>query len=137
VSFVLDSSVTLAWCFDDERTDATDAVLERVVESGAQAPSLWPLEILNALWMAERRGRIDADRRVRPAGFLRDLPVNLDADTASQAWVATSRLAARYRLTLHDAAYLELAQRLRLPLATLDAELRTATDALAIEMLGR
>ena len=49
MSLVLDSSVTLAWCFDDEHTDATDALLERVVESGAEAPSLWPLEILNAL----------------------------------------------------------------------------------------
>ena len=100
MSLMLDSSVTLAWCFDDERTDATDSVLERVVESGAEAPSLWPLETLSALWMAERRGRIDADRRIRQAGFLRDLPVNLDADTASQAWVATSRLAAADALTI-------------------------------------
>ncbi len=137
MSLVLDSSVTLAWCFDDERTDATDAVLERVAESGAEAPSLWPLEILNALWIAERRGRIDAERRIRLAGFLRDLPVNLDADTASQAWVATARLAALYRLTLYGAAYLELAQRLKLPLATLDADLRAAADALAIELIGR
>ena len=137
MSLVLDSSVTLAWCFDDERTDATDALLERVVESGAEAPALWPLEILNALSMAERRGRIDADRRIRLAGFLHDLPVNLDADTAGQAWVATSRLAARHRLTLYDAAYLELAQRLKLPLATLDADLRAAADALSVELLGR
>ena len=137
MSFVLDSSVTLAWCFDDEHTEATDALLQRVVESGAEAPSLWPLEILNALAMAERRGRIDADKRHRLAGFLHDLPVSLDADTASQAWVATSRLAARHRLTIYDAAYLELAQRLNLPLATLDAGLRAAADALAIELLGR
>ena len=137
MSLVLDSSVTLAWCFDDERSDATDALLERVVEAGAEAPSLWPLEILNALSMAERRGRIDADRRLRLAGFLHDLPVNLDADTASHAWVATSRLAARHRLTIYDAAYLELAQRLKLPLATLDTDLRAAADALAIELLGR
>lgn len=108
-----------------------------MVESGAEAPWLWPLEILNALAMAERRGRIDADKRHRLAGFLHDLPVNLDADTASQAWVATSRLAARHRLTIYDAAYLELAQRLNLPLATLDAGLRAAADALAIELLGR
>jgi len=137
VSFVLDRSVTLAWCFDDERTDATDALLEQVVEAGAEAPSLWPLEILNALWMAERRGRIDADRRLRLAGLLHDLPVNLDADTASQAWVATSRLAARRRLTIYDAAYLELAQRLKLPLATLDVDLRAAAGMLGIELLGR
>ena len=90
MSFVLDSSVTLAWCFEDEHTDATDALLERVVESGADAPLLWPLEILNGLMMAERRGRIAAGDRQRLAGFLRDLPVNLDADTPSQAWLTTS-----------------------------------------------
>jgi predicted nucleic acid-binding protein len=136
VSFVLDSSVTLTWCFDDERTDATDALLERVVATGAAAPSLWPLEILNALTVVERRDRIDVDRRQRLAGFLHDLPVTLDVETASQAWVATSQLAARFRLTIYDAAYLELAQRLSLPLATLDKELRSAGVALGIALLG-
>lgn len=98
----------------------------RVVESGADAPSLWPLEILNGLMMAERRGRLAADDRQRLGGFLRDLPVKLDADTSSQAWLTTSGLAARHRLTIYDAGYLELAHRLKLPLATLDAPLRAA-----------
>jgi predicted nucleic acid-binding protein len=133
---VLDSSVTLSWCFDDEHTGATDALLEQVVESGAQAPSLWPLEVLNALTMAERRGRIDSAQRQQLAGFLHDLPVTIDAETATQAWATTSRLAARYRLTIYDAAYLELAQRLGLPLATLDKELRAAARALGVPMLG-
>jgi predicted nucleic acid-binding protein len=137
VSFVLDSSVSLTWCFDDERTDATDALLERVVESGAAAPALWPLEVLNALAMAERRGRIDSERRQRLAGFLHDLPVTIDDETASQAWTVTSQLAARFRLTVYDAAYLELAQRLNLPLATLDQELRTAAAAArGVTLLG-
>lgn len=85
MSFVLDSSVSLTWCFDDERTNATDALLERVVESGAYAPVLWPLEVLNALAMAERRSRIDAEHRQRLAGFLHDLPVAIDEETAHQA----------------------------------------------------
>ena len=136
MSLVLDSSVTLAWCFDDERTDATDALLEQVVEAGAEAPSLWPLEILNALAMAERRGRIRSDQRQRLAGFLHDLPVSIDDETASQAWTATSRLAARHQLTIYDASYLELAQRLGLPLATLDKELRAAADVLGVPVLG-
>lgn len=136
MSFVLDRSVTLAWCFDDARTDAADALLEQVVESGAEAPSLWPLETLNALAMAERRGRIQPDQRHRLAGFLHDLPVHIDAETASQAWTATSRLAARHRLTIYAAAYLELARRLSLPLATLDTELRAAAGALGIRLLG-
>ncbi len=136
MSFVLDSSTSLAWCFEDERTDATDALLERVVDSGAVAPSLWPLEVLNALATAERRGRIDAELRQRVAGFLRDLPVAIDAETASQVWAVTSQLAARHRLTLYDAAYLELALRLGLPLATLDQELRGAGAALGVTLLG-
>ena len=134
MSFVLDRSVTLSWCFEDERLEATDALLKQVVESGAEAPSLWPLEILNALSMAERRRRINADRRQRLCGFLHDLPVNIDVETASRAWAATSQLAARFKLTLYDAAYLELAQRLNLPLATLDKELRVAGRALGIAL---
>ena len=134
MSFVLDRSVTLSWCFEDERLEATDALLKQVVESGAEAPSLWPLEILNALSMAERRRRINADRRQRLCGFLHDLPVNIDVETARRAWAATSQLAARFKLTLYDAAYLELAQRLNLPLATLDKELRVAGRALGIAL---
>lgn len=86
--------------------------------------------------MAERRGRLDIMRRHQLAGFLRDLPVNLDQETADQAWTATMRLSERHRLTLYDAAYLELAQRLQLPLATLDQELRAAANALGIPLLG-
>ena len=136
MSFVLDSSVSLTWCFEDERTDATDALMARVVESGAAAPSLWPLEVLNALAMAERRSRIDTNRRRRLAGFLRDLPVAIDTETVSQTWAVTSALAERFRLTLYDAAYLELAQRLALPLATLDQELRAAAGVLGVPLLG-
>ncbi len=136
MSFVLDSSVALTWCFDDERMVATDELLERVVESGATAPSLWPLEVLNALAMAERRSRIDATRRQRLGGFLRDLPVAIDDETGSQAWTATAQLATRFQLTMYDAAYLELAQRLGLPLATLDLELRAAGAALGVSTLG-
>ena len=134
MSFVLDSSVTLSWCFEDERTDATDALLNQVAESGAEAPSLWPLEILNALAMAERRRRINSERRQRLCGFLHDLPVNIDVETASRAWAATSQLAVRFKLTIYDAAYLELAQRLNLPLATLDKELRAAGRAVGIAL---
>ena len=136
MSLVLDSSVTLAWCFEDERTDATDALLERVVKSGAEAPALWPLEVLNALAMAERRGRIQPDQRLRLTGLIHDLPVSIDVETASLAWAATSRLATRHRLTIYGATYLELAQRLGLPLATLDMDLRAAADALGVAVLG-
>jgi predicted nucleic acid-binding protein len=136
LSFVVDNSVALAWCFEDEHTQPIMDLLDRVAETGAVAPSLWPLEALNGLLMAERRRRLDTKRRQRLAGFLRDLPVTLDAETADQAWTATARLAERYRLTLYDAAYLELAQRRKLPLATLDQDLIRAGKALGIALLG-
>ena len=137
MSFILDSSVALTWCFEDEATPAADALLARLTENGAHAPLLWPLEVLNALAMAERRGRITAPARRERIGFLQSLPVALDEQTAPQAWTATDRLAGQYRLTLYDAAYLELAQRLELPLATLDADLRAAAADLGLPLLGR
>ena len=134
MSFVVDSSVSLSWCFADERSDATDTLLQRVVDDGAVAPSLWPLEVLNVLVMAERRKRINAERRQRLAGFLRDLPISIDDATNGQAWQITAQLAAQ--LSVYDAAYLDLAQRLGLPLATLDKPLRVAADALGVRLLG-
>ena len=136
MSFIIDNSVALAWCFEDEHTRPIMDLLDRVAESGAVAPSLWPLEALNGLLMAERRKRLDAKRRQRLAGFLRALPVTLDTETADQAWTATARLAERYRLTLYDAAYLELAQRRKLPLATLDKDLIRTGKTLGMTLFG-
>lgn len=132
---VVDSSVALTWCFEDEQTPASLALLEAVVEAGAVAPALWPLEVLNALIMAERRKRVDAAQRQRLSGFLRDLPIVLDDETAAQAWSATIQLAERHRLTVYDAAYLELAQRLGLPLASLDHELRAAAEGAGVALV--
>ncbi len=137
MSFVLDNSVALAWCFEDEQTSAVMELLDRTAETGASAPMLWPLEALNGLFAAERRRRIDAPRRVRLAAFLRELPIRLDPDMADQVWEATAGLAERFRLTVYDAAYLELAQRRRLPLASLDKELRRAAVAAGVEILGQ
>ena len=136
MSFVLDSSLSLAWCFEDEQTLSVMALLDRITETGATAPLLWPLEVLNALFAAERRRRIDGARRRRLATFLRDLPVALDGDTAAQEWEPTAGLAERFGLTTYDAAYLELAQRRRLPLASLDQTLYAAARAVGVETLG-
>lgn len=132
---MIDSSVALTWCFEDERTPGTLALLEQIVESGAVAPALWPLEVLNGLAMAERRKRLKAAQRRRLAGFLHGLPITLDHETATQAWGATADLAERFQLTIYDAAYLELAQRLTLPLATLDRALHTAATGLGVKLL--
>lgn len=136
MSFVLDNSIALSWCFEDEHTPATLALLDRVTQEGALAPWLWPLEATNGLLMAERWGRTDAERRRRLIGFLHDLPVTLDADGVSHVWTATIRLAERFRLTVYDAVYLELAERRELPLATLDHDLRGAAARLGVPLLG-
>lgn len=109
MTFVLDNSVALTWCFEEERTAATEALLEQVGDAGAIAPMLWPLEALNGLLVAERRGRLDADRRRLLTGFLSALPIKLDEETAGHVWTDISHLAERFGLSRYDAAYLELA----------------------------
>lgn len=136
MSLVLDSSVALGWCFEDQHTSAIRLVLQQVVDSGALVPQLWPLEVLNGLAMAERRGRLDTPTRERLEGFLRELPVALDDDTGPDAWTRTVPLAHRFQLTVYDAAYLELAQRQQLPLASIDESLRRAGTELGLTLLG-
>jgi len=136
VSFVLDNSVAMAWCFHDEQTTPVMELLDRVTETGAITPTLWPLEALNGLHVAERRRRITRHQREQMTGFLRDLPVRLDGEAADRAWTSLAELADRFTLSLYDAAYLELAQRRDLPLATRDAALGRAARAMSIEILG-
>ncbi len=136
MTVVIDSSLTLTWFFEDERTDATLALLDRVQQSGAVVPSLWRLEVANALQMGIRRGRIDAAYRDASLLDLSALDIRLDAEGHDFTWSTTLRLADRFRLTLYDAAYLELAQRLGLPLATLDQALRAAAGGLGVALLG-
>ena len=136
MSFVLDNPIAIAWCFEDEQTPGAMELLERVTETGATAPPLWPLEALNALLMAERRRRLDAEKRAKLVAFLRELPIVLDSETADQVWDNTARLAARFKLSIYDACNLELAQRRRLPLASLDEDLLHAAAAAGVHVLG-
>jgi predicted nucleic acid-binding protein len=136
VSLVLDSSATLAWIYGDETTDPIRAVFEQVGDSGAVVPSLWRLEVGNSLTVAVRRGRIDADFRRAALDDLALLEIVVDQSTDSHSWTETLILADRFRLTLYDAAYLELARRRELPLGTLDAALVRAATALGIGVLG-
>ncbi len=136
MSCILDASIALAWCFKDERTPAVDAVLDRVKEAGAVVPGLWRLEVGNGLQIAIRRKRIDVAYRDAALNDLTGLDISTDAETDARAWSAILRMAERYRLTLYDAAYPELALRFSLPLATLDEELRTASRLENIGLLG-
>ena len=136
MTLVLDSSVTMAWVYGDETTAAVRAVFESLSESGAWVPALWRLEVANVLEMGVRRGRHDAALRDATLADLALLPIRLDPETDQHAWSATARLATRHQLTLYDAAYLELARRRAIPLATLDRELRVAANAEGVPLLG-
>jgi predicted nucleic acid-binding protein len=135
VSLVLDSSVTLAWIYTDETTEEIRRIFDLVAESGAVVPALWRLEIANSLTVAVRRRRIDGEFRDAALGDLALLDIKTDGQTEGRAWTATLRLADRFGLTLYDAAYLELAQRRSLPLASLDKELHAAAAALGLPVL--
>jgi len=132
MTMVIDSSITLAWFFEDERTDRADALMRQVAKTGAVVPSLWRLEIANALQSAVRRKRISAAFRDASIADLRSFPISVDSETDRQAWATTLSLAERCTLTLYDAAYLELAQRLRMPLASLDQDLRAACRTIGV-----
>jgi predicted nucleic acid-binding protein len=136
VSLVLDSSVTIAWTYNDETTPAVLQVLDRIVANGAWVPALWCIEVANVLEMKVRRRRNDAGFRDQALADLSMLPITIDPETDRQAWSATLQLAERHSLTLYDAVYLELAVRRTMPLATLDVELRDAANAEGVKLLG-
>lgn len=132
---VIDASVTAAWCFEDEASPQTDALFQMVRDHGAIVPALWHLELANALLQAERRNRIlAADTRVR-LELLSDFPIVVDAETPARAWSETLLLARTERLTTYDAAYLELAIRMGLPIASLDGALVNAAKRLGVPIL--
>jgi predicted nucleic acid-binding protein len=97
---------------------------------------LWRSEIANALQMNVRRGRHGADFRDAALSNLAWFPIHVDAQAEPDAWLGALQLADRHRLTVYDAAYLELALRRRLPLATLDRDLRAAAEGEGVELLG-
>lgn len=136
MSFVLDPSLALSWYFEDERTPEADALLDRAAETGAVVPTLWRLEIANGFQNAIRRKRIDLAFRDVAIAQLANMPITVDPDTSIYGWTTTLHLADRFQLTPYDAAYLELAQRRKLPLATLDQQLRAAGKALGLGLLG-
>ena len=136
MSLVLDSSITLAWIYGDETTEPVRRVFEALSEGGAWVPGIWHLEVANVLEMGVRRKRHNAKFRDATLSDLAQLPIQVDAETDRQAWNVTLRLAESHGLTLYDAAYLELALRRNLPLATLDEDLRAAARREKSTVLG-
>jgi len=136
VSLVLDSSVTLARIYTDEVTEAVAQVFEQVAHAGAWVPSIWRLEVANGLQQGVLKRRISVGFRDESLADLELFEISVDRETDAFAWTSSLKLAERFRLTLYDACYLELAQRRELPLASLDRELRAAGRALVLRLLG-
>jgi predicted nucleic acid-binding protein len=133
---VLDVSVTVAWCFADESTLFAEQVLDFVAGGGlALVPAIWPFEVANALLAGERRGRISIAQVTSVLQRIADLPIAIDAVRSDRAFSPTLSLARQQQLSEYDAAYLELAMREGLPLATLEKQLRRAAKTVGAALV--
>lgn len=122
---VVDASMAVAWVHPGQATPETDALLARVGQGAtAVVPALWPVEIANVLLVLERRGKLTAEERATALEALNALDFAVDHEMSALAFTSLSRLASELALSVYDAAYLELALRLKLPLACKDGPLR-------------
>jgi len=132
LSFVLDASVTLAWCFKDESDVRAAKALGHLSSTTGVVPSIWGLEVANALLVAERRGRVSAAEVANVVDLLRELRIEIDPTPRETVFGPVLSLARAQKLSAYDSAYLELALRVGLPLATLDVRLAEAATRLGV-----
>ena len=135
MSIVIDASAALAWCFADERSTESQALLEYVSVNGAKVPQIWHLEVANALLVGEIKGRISKSHVREQLDNFDALPIIVDDKTTRNAWSDIFELARQYGLTTYDASYIELAQRLKQPLATRDKAMIAAAKKLGLELV--
>lgn len=135
-SLVIDCSITMSWCFAEEATTGSKGIQDRLVRETAVVPTLWFLEIANVLAMAEKHNRLTVAASTEFLKLLDTLEIEVDDEAPSRAFDHLLPLCRAHRLTSYDAVYLDLASRRQLPLATLDAELRTAAEQLGVAVLG-
>jgi predicted nucleic acid-binding protein len=131
--FVVDASVAACWLLPDETDHRADAAFDRFPTDTAFAPSLWWFEMRNIFLLSERRGRLNSVRTEQLLSLLNNLPIQIDRHTNETDLMTLAR---RHKLTAYGAAYLELALRQNLPLATLDAALMRAAKAEGVEVIG-
>jgi len=136
MAFVLDCSIVIAAILPDEMPSIALDLLTRTQTDRAYAPSVWPLEVANSLLVAQRRKRIDEAYRLDMLVLMAETNVIIDPETPALAWFDISTLAQLHNLTVYDAAYLELALRLKLPLATFDTRLADAARGEGLQVLG-
>ena len=122
-SFIIDNSVVMSWCFKDETNQYADAVLDRLLESTALVPSIWPLEVVNVLLVAERNKRLREADSVRFITLLSQLPIIVEYERTGRIMKDLLALARANNLSSYDAYYLDLSMRKGFPIATLDTQL--------------
>ena len=132
---ILDCSIVMAWFFEDQADTFTEGVLDEVAADGASVPSIWPLEVANALLVGERRNKASIAESSRFLSQLSSLRITVDEEAPRRALEQILELGRNQRLSAYDAAYLELAMREGLPLATRDESLRKAARAVGVELL--
>lgn len=133
---VIDSSIAIAWCFPDEQDAYSQSVLDALANEPATVPNLWHLEVANTLLVGERRKRSKQANTVQWMNFLASLPITVDEHTHLHAFGDITTLGRSHNLSAYDAAYLELAMRRGLPLATLDEKLKAAAEAVGVALYG-
>ena len=133
---VLDASMAVSWFIPAEANAVAEAALDAVVQGGALAPALWPLEVANTLVMAERRRRMTEAQRFLALATLADLDITVEPQEVARVWSLVVDLAQAHQMTVYDATYLELALRRSLPLATTDLALVRAAKATGIGVLS-
>lgn len=134
-ALVVDASIALAWCLDDEHRDDADRALEVVAVDGAVVPAVWPLEMANGLRSAERRGRLAAADLPRLRLLLEALPIVIDRTDLATAIGGIVDLARAHDLSAYDASYVALALGHDLPMATSDERLRAACERAGVRLL--
>jgi len=134
-SFVADASVAIAWVHPAQATSETEAMLDRLVAGDSLVvPALWPLEVANALTVLRRRRKLTPDEARNAIEIIRELPVVIDHEAAAIAFTRLVDLASKYELTIYDAAYIELAARRELPLASNDARMKQAAIRSGVDL---
>lgn len=132
---VLDTSITMSWCFGETDVYANH-IRELLAEDEALVPPIWALEVANAILVGERRGRLDAAHSARFLDLLRELDIVVDMMGSERTFSVVLELARTQHLSSYDAAYLELAMRDGIPLATADGDLQAAARRVGVPLVS-
>jgi predicted nucleic acid-binding protein len=133
--FVIDNSVVMSWCFQDETSKYTDAILDYLEQATAYVPAIWPLEVSNVLLVAERRKRLSQSDSSRFISLLLELPIIVEPESPERMLSEILALAREYKLSSYDASYLDIAMRKGLPIATTDKNIISAARRSSVPIL--